>query len=60
MELLPIFKVLKWKNQFIKEGENERIAEYHAIQRCYESGDLTDREVDILFNDLKERYNNGI
>jgi hypothetical protein len=35
-----------WIDQFIKEGESARAAAYHAIDRCYESGDLSAAQAD--------------
>jgi len=37
-----------WAEQFIKEGESIRAAHYHAIQRAFESGDISEATADRL------------
>ena len=37
-----------WFEQFQREGESPRAALYHAVQRAYESGDISERTADRL------------
>lgn len=40
--------VRKWRDQFASEGENPRAALTHAIQRAYESGDISEATAERL------------
>ena len=42
-----------WRDQFISEGEPEKIAMYHAIQRAYEANDITEKQANQLERELE-------
>lgn len=47
-------RVRFWFTQFLREGEAERAALYHAINRANESGDISDATADRLEAQLKD------
>ena len=42
-----------WRDQFISEGEPEKLALYHAIQRAYEANDITEKQANQLERELE-------
>jgi len=46
-----------WQKQFISEGEPEKLAMYHAIQRAYETDDITEKQANQLERELNQEKN---
>ena len=45
--------VRRWAEQFVREGESPRAAVYHAIQRAFESGDISEATADRLESQIE-------
>lgn len=48
-----------WYDQFIKEGESETVAMYHAIQRAFELGHIDETTADYLERLVKQGEDHG-